>query len=624
MNWQHFKTILWLRWRMSINQLRRGGIASAIILGLLGVFLVLGSIIMFLVALVAGIAGFSNAKPDVLPQAVMYVWDGVLGAFLFFWLIGLMTELQRSEVLSLQKLLHLPVSLSGTFFINYLGSLFGFSTAVFLPAMIALCIALVVAKGVVMLPTFLLLGSFLLMVTALTYQFQGWLAALMTNPRRRRTVIATVTLVVVLVSQAPNLISQFFIHRRPLDATAAMQQNFELNQLDQRLNNGEIDAETHQKKRAELLAEYQRRIDAASREKTARIEDIVARVNMILPIGWMPYGAMACARGNLLPAFLGTLGAGAIGAGSLWRSYRTVLRLYTGQFTSGKARPAPIVAPAPAVIKAVAPAESSDDSFLERRVPGISDHAAAIALASFRSLTRAPEAKMLLLSPAIMVLVFGSMLLTRQVEFPNWSRPLIGFGAIAMINLTLMQLIGNQFGLDRQGFRTFVLSAAPRRDILLGKNLSLAPLAGTIATVMVAIAQAVVPMRISHFFATLVELGSLFMILCVIGNFTSILAPMPVASGSLKPANPKLIPILLHLVFMFLFPIVFSIALAPLGLEMLLHHLGWLRPVPIYLIGAALELAAMIFLYRAIVAWQGDLLQAREQKILAVVTTKVE
>ena len=33
---------------------------------------------------------------------------------------------------------------------------------------------------------FPLLASFLLTVSALTYQFQGWLAALMSNPRRRR------------------------------------------------------------------------------------------------------------------------------------------------------------------------------------------------------------------------------------------------------------------------------------------------------------------------------------------------------------------------------------------------------------------------------------------------------
>ena len=43
-------------------------------------------------------------------------------------------------------------------------------------------------------------------------------------------------------------------------------------------------------------------------------------------------------------------------------------------------------------------------------------------------------------------------------------------------------------------------------------------------------------------------------------NCLSLLAPMPIASGSLKPANPKLIPILLQLAFVFLFPLVLAVS----------------------------------------------------------------
>ena len=49
-------------------------------------------------------------------------------------------------------------------------------------------------------------AAFLLMVTALTYQFQGWLASLMSNPRRRRTVVVAATAVFVLIFQLPNLL----------------------------------------------------------------------------------------------------------------------------------------------------------------------------------------------------------------------------------------------------------------------------------------------------------------------------------------------------------------------------------------------------------------------------------
>ena len=45
----------------------------------------------------------------------------------------------------------------------------------------------------------------------------------------------------------------------------------------------------------------------------------------------------------------------------------------------------------------------------------------------------------------------------------------------------MSQLLGNQFGFDRGGFRVYVLSPASRRDVLLGKNLSFVPLTADIA-----------------------------------------------------------------------------------------------------------------------------------------------
>src|SRR5262245_27424430 len=169
---------------MSLNQLKRSGIASTIILALLAVLVLTSSIALFFIALLVGILVLPRAQPDVL----MYVWDAIVLVFLMFWMVGLLAELQRAEVLSLQKLLHLPISLSGTFLINYVGSLVSLTMVVLMPGMIGLCIAMAVAKGSAMLLAFPLLAGFLLMVTALTYQFQGWLAALMVNQRKRRTV----------------------------------------------------------------------------------------------------------------------------------------------------------------------------------------------------------------------------------------------------------------------------------------------------------------------------------------------------------------------------------------------------------------------------------------------------
>src|SRR5579862_5319787 len=81
------------------------------------------------------------------------------------------------------------------------------SLIVFVPAMVALALGVVFTWGPSMLVVLPLLAAFIVMVTALTYQFQGWLATLMSNPRRRRTVIVLMTMGVILTGQIPNLIN---------------------------------------------------------------------------------------------------------------------------------------------------------------------------------------------------------------------------------------------------------------------------------------------------------------------------------------------------------------------------------------------------------------------------------
>ena len=78
----------------------------------------------------------------------MYAGDGVILAFLFFWSIGLIAELQRTEPLSLSKFMHLPVSVNGAFLINYLSSLLRLSLIVFVPVLLGFSLALVWTKGV--------------------------------------------------------------------------------------------------------------------------------------------------------------------------------------------------------------------------------------------------------------------------------------------------------------------------------------------------------------------------------------------------------------------------------------------------------------------------------------------
>ena len=200
----HLRTFALLRWWLFVNQLRRGGVVNRVALGLVVGFVLVCAAGLFVGGFLLGLLLLSN--PRVPPAVLMLVWDGLVVAFLFGWSVGLLTELQRSEALSLNKFLHLPVSLRGAFLINYLGSLISVSLILFVPAMVGMALGLACGRGPAMLLLLPLLAAFLLMVTALTYQFQSWLASLMTNKRRRRTIIALVTVLFVVLCQLPQLL----------------------------------------------------------------------------------------------------------------------------------------------------------------------------------------------------------------------------------------------------------------------------------------------------------------------------------------------------------------------------------------------------------------------------------
>lgn len=621
MNWEHLKTFLWLRWRLIANRNKRAGATWFILQGILTAILV-GS---GLVALVGGIAAGYTLLPKAPPAVFMYVWDGVVAAFLFLWMVELTVELQRSELLSLDKFLHLPVSLGGAFVINYLGSMSSLGAIIFLPLMLGLSIGLVFSVGPIMLLLFPLIGAFALMVTALTHQFRGWLASLMVNQRRRRTVITMVTFSFILMTQLPNIIGITSGRWGRAGTRQAEANRKEIEKLDHDLATREITREEHDVK----VRAY--RSSSTSEEDRKRIYDIVKRINTFVPLGWLPYGAAEGFQGRPWAGLLGMAGLALIGGASLRRSYHTTLRLYTGQFTSKTPATAPTSAelPVPGAVDARSASlknlpKKYPAEFLETKIPRLTEYASSITVACFRSLMRAPEAKMLLLTPIVMLFIFGGMTYNQNSNPPELLRPLMAAGGYAFMLFMMVGLLGNHFGFDRSGFRVYVLSPAPRKDILLGKNLSTAPLAFGFMFITAVALQFMRPMRADHFVALLLQMIPMYLIYCLMGNLLSIIAPMPMAAGSLKPAKPKAMVLLIHLAFMFVFPLAMAPTLIPLGIEFLLTWTGSLAWFPAYLTFTIVELVLVVWLYLEILDGQGRLLERHEQKILEVVTAKVE
>ena len=369
-----------------------------------------------------------------------------------------------------------------------------------------------------------LTAAFFLMVTALTYQFQGWLASLMSNPRRRRTVIMVTTTVFVLIVQLPNLLNVWIPRVVQQQASHSQKLIDDIGALDRELEAGQIDQSEHLRRQQKIMHDLESASQLRNVAGVKHAERTARLANIVLPIGWLPLGVMRAAQGNMLPAVLGCLGMTLIGAACLWRAYRTTLRMYLGQYTVGKGAARPAVAtaaaatltPVPSIIAApgaaapgvatsgvitAAKSRKAAANLLDAQIPGLSEPVSAIALAGVRSLMRSPESRMMLLTSVIMGAFFGSMLLKSSSGASESLRTLIAIGAIAMSLFSVVQLMANQFGFDRDGFRVFVLCAASRRDILLGKNLAFVPLVFVMAAILLSIIEVVVsPVAITCIF----------------------------------------------------------------------------------------------------------------------------
>jgi len=611
-NLEHLRAFLWLRWRLRVNQFKRAGPVNAVLFAIYAVMVGIASVGLLITGFLVGLLAMPHASGAVR----LWVWDGIVIVFLFFWMIGLLMDVQRAEGLALDKVLHLPVSPFGGFLVNYLSSLFSLTLIAFVPGMVGLIIGEAISTSPAMLLGLPLVAAFMLAVTGVTYQFQGWLASLMTNPRRRRTIIVVMTASFILIAQFPNLIN---LMRPWEDFESSFKKEQEvLAELQREHANKKMTQAEFDQRSKDLHERYQTQRDETGERKLAQAKQTTQLFNLILPIGWFPLGAAGLPDNEFLPTLLGMLGLGAIGSFSLWRAYRTTVRLYTGQFTSGSATKT-------ATPKPARPLDPNKVRLVERKFPWVSEYASAVAAAAIRSLTRAPEAKMMLIAPMIMVIVFGGLLVGQVGSPPQEVRPLIALGSATMIALMSVQLVGNQFGYDRTGFRAYVLCPAPRREILIGKNIAVAPLVLGLAIFNVVVAGVVFPMRIDHYPAAFAQVISMYLIFCLLANTLSILAPIPMAAGSIQPANVKMTPILMQMALLFfVFPIAMVPVFAPIGIEVLVEELAGIHWLPISLFLSLAILGLVVVGYRWMVSLQGDWLAMREKKILEVVTSKAE
>jgi hypothetical protein len=575
MHWSQIQTILWLRWRLTRNQWARGGRVNVVISLVVMALLLLIGVGGGVGGLLAGVFGLGDSSPLVM----LGVYDVLTVAFLLFWCIGVLSTMQRSESIDIGKLLHLPISLKSVFLVNYLASHVTLSIIVFLPGMLALAAGLALGgRGMMLLLIPLILG-FLFAITAWTYCLRGWLVILMKNPRRYRAVVAGITMASILLSQLPHLLNMKFMPK-PRSSSESRQTQSE-----------------------------------RGRSRMLGIPPVVLLAHGVVPPLWVGNGAMALAEGNALPALLAAAASFGIGGLGLARTYRSTRRFYEGHGDGKKARPA----------RKERTARSGGGRLLERRLPGLSEEAGATALASWRSLTRATEVKTALASNVVMLLMFGGMaVFSRSRDMSLRVQFFYGTGIALLPFLGMIFLLTNQFGFDRTGFRTLVLSPMPRSQILLGKNLAVLPIAVVLGVVYLALATIGLGLNVIVATVAMVQLLGAFFLLSIGGNLLSSLLPYRVREGTLAAtkvgAARALLNFLAHMVCMS----VLSVLLLPAVAAALVSSGDGMTARLVYVVISVAELVVIAAVYRMSLPGLGELLQAREKEILRVVTQEVE
>ena len=586
MNWSQFRTILWLRWRLTANLIQRSGTLGTV----LTVLMVVLGLAIAVAGCVSGLFLGALVVAKQTTEVILYVWDGLTIGFLFFWAVGLMTELQRSESIDLQRLMHLPVSLRQVFVFNYLASHVTFSLIIMLPAMLGLALGLVWGRGPLLLLLAPLVLAFIFMITAWTYCLRGWLATLMANKRRRRTIVVMMAMALVVLGQLPNLYFSVLRKRDPPPSTGNA-------------------------KSEEALAESR-----ARREANNRLKARFVAAHKFIPLLWLPDGAKHLVGGKPLPAGLELAGCVLLGVLGLRRAYRTTLRYYHGE-TDAKRAPTLVTAPAPAA--GTAPVRVS--RLMEARLRGVPEQAAALALATLRSLSRAPEVKMALGMPLVMAVVLGLLFLGRTgPDLPELAKPFIATSVVGFVSFFLFQFYGNQFGYDRDGFRALVLTPVDRRLILFGKNLANAPFAFGTGFIILLLAGVLLRLPPLALVAGLFQLLTMVCVLSIAGDYLSIIAPYRIQAGSMKASKLPAKTILLMMLSTFLMPVILlPVYLAPMA-EFVWRLAEGPAFVPVNLVCSAGTAGVALLAYRVALNPLGRLLQSREIEVLNTVTAEIE
>lgn len=443
------RAFAWMRWRILMNALERTGARDTIerlslAVEQIGPLIAVGLMVPSALALAAlgGYAGYWLPAPQ---RAVSFeAIRLLLGIATGFCLLGplLMPSLERTSAV---RLLLLPISRRTLYLAQAAGAVSDPWILLALPPLAGMAVGLAAAGSPAGAAIALAAGLLLLLVLVGLSALATFVLHLVVRDRRRGELIALLFIIVI-----PTLALLPMLSRSQLS-------------------------------REELLAERVARAERRARgEQTLgeRVAGAAGRAHVLLPSELYARAARTSVHGDAVSAAVPVAGLG-IAALAL---HATAFGVFGALLDS----------PASASRRRTANREPARTL----RLPGIGRASAAVALAQIRLATRTPRGRSILVSPMLIFLVLTFIMSRSGGRVELGAIDLDGGLALAIFAaafclVTILPLAMNQFAIDRSGLTLAFLSPISSRELLLGKALGNAIIAGGPGLLCVAIAFAV-------------------------------------------------------------------------------------------------------------------------------------
>ena len=443
------RAFAWMRWRILMNALERTGARDtlerlSLAVEQIGPLIALGLMVPSALALAAlgGYAGYRLAAPP--PDVAFEAIRLLLGIATGFCVLGplLMPTLERTSAV---RLLLLPISRPTLYVAQAAGALSDPWILLAIPPLAGVAVGLA-AAGAVRAAALALAGGLLLLLLLVGLSaLAAFVLHLLVRDRRRGELVALLFIIVIPTLALLPLLSR------------------------------------SQMSREEVLAERAARAERRARGEQTLGERVMrgaGRAYVVLPSELYARAARSAAHGDAMAAAVPIAGIGL--AALVLHAFGFVVfeKLLDSPATASRRQP------------------SRRERPRALRIPGVGRASAAVAQAQIRLATRTPRGRSILLSPMLIFLVITFMMSRSRGRVELGAIDLDGGLALAIFGVafclvTILPLAMNQFAVDRAGLTLAFLSPISSRELLFGKAIGNAIIAGGPGLVCVAIAFAV-------------------------------------------------------------------------------------------------------------------------------------